>query len=59
MVFFFLFVQVESIEESSVPSDAISLSDPVAGLEPKVQKDVLVFINLVEFSKYVHMFYAQ
>ena len=31
--------------------DQVSLSDPVAGLQPKVPKDFLVFINVVEFSK--------
>ena len=28
-----------------------SLSDPVAGLQPKVPKDFLIFINLIEFCK--------
>ncbi|KAK3728490.1 hypothetical protein QZH41_002351 [Actinostola sp. cb2023] len=46
-------------QDSSVPNpsdndkDSVSLSDPVAGLQPRVQKDVLVFINLVEFCKAV------
>lgn len=46
----YLNVQSQTAESST---DAVVLSDPVADLEPKVQKDVLVFINLVDFCKYV------
>lgn len=29
----------------------VSLSDPVAGLQPKVPKDFMIFISLIEFCR--------
>lgn len=46
----------ESASTSDAPpspseKEQVSLSDPVAGLLPKVPKDFLIFINLIEFCK--------
>ncbi|KAL9956083.1 hypothetical protein ACROYT_G037506 [Oculina patagonica] len=38
---------------SPLEKEQVSLSDPVAGLQPKVPKDFLIFINLIEFCKCV------
>ena len=42
---------MEAGPSSPTHKEQVSLSDPVAGLQPKVPKDFLIFINLIEFCK--------
>ena len=42
---------MEAGPSSPALTEQVALSDPVAGLQPKVPKDFLIFINLIEFCK--------
>ncbi|XP_067044034.1 DNA-dependent protein kinase catalytic subunit-like isoform X2 [Acropora muricata] len=46
-------VLVEASNSPTAQQDNMCLSDPVSGLQPKVPKDFLIFINLIEFCKCV------